>query len=104
MPVIGTFSRSRDGGWEGSIKTLSGAARARFIPNDSKENAAAPDFRVVSGYSELGAAWSRRTATADPREYLSVQLDDPGWANAISAALFPADGGQTAQLVWNRRP
>ena len=37
-----------------------------------------------------------------PRDYLSVQLDDPSFAEPIRAALFEDDEG-AAYLVWNRR-
>lgn len=38
---------------------------------------------------------------ARPREYLSVQLDDPSFPEPIRAALLEEDGA--AFLVWNRR-
>jgi uncharacterized protein (DUF736 family) len=52
----------------------------------------------------LGAAWARRGSTGEHREYLSVQLDDPGLPTSISAALFVNEDSQSANLVWNRRP
>ena len=103
MAVIGTFKRARDGGWEGTIRTLSMTAKARFVPNDNREAPSAPDYRVLCGTSDFGAAWTRRGSTGDHREYLSVQLDDPGLPNPISAALFINEDSQGANLVWNRR-
>ena len=61
----------------------------------------APDFRVYGGYAELGAAWKARSNGEEPRDYLSVQLDDPSFPEPIRAALFKEDGA--AFLVWNRR-
>jgi uncharacterized protein (DUF736 family) len=95
--------RAKDGGWEGTIRTLSVTVKARFVPNDNREGASSPDYRVVSGTSDLGAAWIRRGSTGDHREYLSVQLDDPGLPNPVSAALFINDQTQAASLVWSRR-
>jgi uncharacterized protein (DUF736 family) len=103
MAVIGTFKRSRDGGWEGTIRTLSVTAKARFVPNDNRDAVTAPDYRLLCGSSELGAAWTRRGQSGEHREYLSVQLDDPSLPNPISAALFANEDSQTANLVWNRR-
>ena len=103
MAVIGTFTRSKDGGWEGTIRTLSMTAKTRFVPNDNRETTTAPDFRVLCGTSELGAAWARRGSGGEQREYLSVQLDDPSLPAPISAALFTNDDSQSANLVWNRR-
>jgi uncharacterized protein (DUF736 family) len=81
---------------------LSAAMSARFVPNDNRESEASPHFRVLSDSSELGAAWLRRSG-ADNTEFLSVQLDDPTFERPISAALFYADNGERAHLVWNRR-
>ena len=103
MPIIGTFTRAKDGGWEGTIRTLSMTAKARFVPNDNREAASEPDYRILCGASELGAAWARRRSSGDHREYLSVQLDDPSIPNPISAALFINEDSQAANLVWNRR-
>lgn len=102
MAIIGTFSRAKTGGWEGKIRMLSAAMSARFVPNDNRESEAAPHFRLLSDCSELGAAWVRHSG-ADNTEFLSVQLDDPTFDRPISAALFYADNGERAHLVWNRR-
>ena len=103
MAVIGTFSRAKTGGWEGKIRMLSAVLPARFVPNDNRESEAAPHYRVLSEWSELGAAWVRRSGAGDS-EFLSVQLDDPTFERPISAALFYEQCGERAQLVWTRRP
>ena len=102
MAVIGTFTRARNGGWEGSIRTFTTTVKVRFVPNDDRTSDTAPHFHVVTAQCEVGAAWVRRKAER-PAEYLSVQFDDPAFERPFSAALFYADGGETAQLVWNRR-
>ncbi len=103
MAVIGTFAATKDGGWAGTIHTLTIDVRARFIPNDNRENDRAPVFRVFAGRSEIGAAWRERTSGDDSREYLSVRLDDPSLSEPISAAMFEVTDGKEAQLVWSRR-
>ena len=103
MSVIGTFTSTKDGGFEGTIRTLTIDLKARFVPNDNRSSDAAPAFRVFAGKSEIGAAWSARTDTDHPREYLSVRLDDPCLPSAIQAALFEDAERRSAQLVWNRR-
>ena len=50
---------------------------------------------------ELGAAWKARSNGEGPRDYLSVQLDDPSFPEPIRAALFEEAGA--AFLAWNRR-
>ena len=104
MSVIGTFTAAKDGGWDGSIHTLTINTKVRLVPNDNLGNENAPAFLIFAGRSELGAAWQQRTNGETPRDYLSVKLDDPSLPEAISAALFEAADGKEAQLVWSRRP
>lgn len=103
MSVIGTFRPYKDGGWIGTIRTLTINVKARFVPNDTRETEQAPVFRIYAGRSEIGAAWRQRTGGENGREYLSVRLDDPSLPEGISAAMFEAAEGKEAQLVWNRR-
>jgi uncharacterized protein (DUF736 family) len=101
MAVIGCFSRAKDGGWQGSIRTLSTTLKARFVPNDDRRGDAAPDFRILSAGCDLGAAWVRRRADGAGC-YLSVQLDDPAALHPIKAVLFYSEDKMEAELVWNR--
>lgn len=100
MATIGTFTRDKDG-YVGTIRTLSVNVKARIVPNTAKTSDGAPDFRVMAGAAELGAAWSARADGENPRDYLSVRLDDPGFPEPVHAALFEGDG--QAHLVWSRR-
>jgi len=103
MAIIGTFTPTRDGGWAGSIHTLTIDVKARFVPNDNRESERAPHFRILAGRSELGAAWRERTSGENPREYLRVRLDDPSLPEPIFAALFHGPDGAASQLLWSRR-
>lgn len=103
MAIIGTFTATKDGGWSGNIRTLTIDVKARFVPNDNRENEQAPAFRIFTGRSELGAAWRQRSNGDPPRDYLSIKLDDPALPEGISAALFEREDGKEAQLVWSRR-
>lgn len=102
MAVIGVFHPTKDGGWTGTLRSLSLDARLRFVPNDNKPNDAAPAFRIFAGEFEIGAAWRRQSAGDQPRDYLSVSLEDPAFSQPISAALFES-GPNEARLVWSRR-
>ncbi len=103
MAVIGIFTPTREGGWVGTIRTMTIDVKARLVPNDNRENDQAPAFRIFAGRAELGAAWRQKSNNEHPRDYLSVRLDDPSLREAISAAMFEASDGNEAQLVWNRR-
>jgi uncharacterized protein (DUF736 family) len=103
MSVIGSFTLANDGGWSGSIHTLTIDAKICFVPNDNRAHDSAPAFRVMAGESRIGDAWEARSGGETPKNYLRVRFDDPGLLEPISAALFPLEDGGTAQLVWNRR-
>ena len=102
MPTIGTFSATSDG-YVGTIRTLTINVKTKLVANDTKANERAPDFRVYAGGAELGAAWRERTSGDEPRDYLSVQLDDPSFAEPIRAAFFENAEDGTGVLVWTRR-
>jgi uncharacterized protein (DUF736 family) len=101
MAVIGVFAVSKAGGWEGRICTLSINVRARFTPNDNKHSQTSPDFHITAQGCQIGVAWRRRPSSPGGKSYLSVQLDDPALATPVSAALFPDEDEQSANLVWN---
>jgi uncharacterized protein (DUF736 family) len=103
MAIIGVLRASKDGGWEGSIQTLTINTKVRFVPNDNKSSERAPAYRILAGRSEIGAAWRKRSSGDNPKDYLSIELDDPSLPLPISAAGFPSDDGKDAQIVWKRR-
>jgi uncharacterized protein (DUF736 family) len=103
MSTIGMFTPSKEGGWVGTIHTLTMNTKIRLVPNDNRDNEKAPAFRVFVGKSRIGDAWDARSSTETPRDYLRVKLDDPSLNKPLSFALFPSEDGSTAQLVWNRR-
>ncbi len=100
---IGSFTLSNDGGWTGSIRTLTIDAKVRLVPNDDRTHDNAPAFRVLVGNARIGDAWDARTTGDNPKYYLRVRLDDPSLSESFTAALFPSEEGDRAQLVWNRR-
>lgn len=103
MAVIGTFTPAKDGGWVGTIRTLTIDAKVRLVPNDDRTSTKAPAFRVFVGNSRIGDAWEAKTRGSSPKEYLRVRLDDPLLPEPVAAALFPVQDGESAQLFWTRR-
>ena len=99
MPVIGTFKPDKDG-YAGTIRTLTLAAKVRIVANDQKQSPAAPDFRVLAGVVEIGAAW--RKTSEDQSSYLSVRLDDPSLVAPIRAALIEKTDDVVLRLLWRR--
>src|SRR5216684_3529012 len=76
-------------------------AKVRFAPAE-KEKGNAPDYRVLAGTAEIGAAW-KKTSEAG-RDYLSVKLDDPSFPAAIYASLVESEADKESfSLIWARR-
>ena len=100
MPVIGTFSAVKDG-YAGTIRTLMLRAQVRILANDHKVNNGAPDFRIILGATEIGAAW-RKTKQGTEKSYLRVRLDDPTWPQPVWGVLLEATDDGIIRLVWSR--
>src|SRR3546814_13506505 len=94
MSVIGTFTPVKDGGWAGTIRTLTIEVKARFVPNDNRDSERTPEFRIFAGRSELGAAWREHKSGTDPREYMSGRIDGPGLPQTVSPAMYGAPAGR----------
>lgn len=101
MPVIGTFSTVKDG-YAGSIRTLTLNGRVKIAAINRKESENAPDFRVLLGATEIGAAW-RKTKQGTEQSYLRIRLDDPSWPQPIWAVLIEATEDGILRLIWSRQ-
>ncbi len=100
MSVIGTFAATRDG-YAGRIRTLTINARVRIIANDRKTKEGAPDYRVVAGEAQIGAAW-RILKPGSDTSHLRVRLDDPALSQPIWAALIEPAADGVNLLIWRR--
>lgn len=103
--IIGTFSYDKKANsFKGDILTLSFQFSAVDITPTVKNSDKEPDYRVTArtatGHVELGAAWKRTSEKG--LEFISVSLDAPLLSAPLNAALFAAEGGKAASLVWNR--
>src|SRR6266852_4601301 len=107
MAHIGTFKRTKTG-ISRSIRTLALDAELVLIPVEKRDAESAPDYRIhlgdVDGAEvgpEVGAGWKRTGEKAG--DDISLQLDDPSFAQSIRANLFQANEAGTAfDLLWNR--
>nr|WP_087573909.1 DUF736 family protein [Sphingomonas sp. CDS-1] len=99
--IIGRLKRSKQGGWEGEIQTLTVQRHIRLVPNDDRVSDNAPSFRVMLGWQHVGDAWDRQSRSDPPRDYLRVRIDDP--LCPISGALFFDEEAGTARLMWEQR-
>jgi uncharacterized protein (DUF736 family) len=102
MAIIGTFTRTEDFKFTGSLKTLTLSSKLQFVPETNKTKDSAPDYRIFLAGIEVGAAW-QRTARDSGRDYWSVRLDDPALPAPLFANLVEAEDGKTLNLLWSRR-
>ncbi len=100
MSVIGHFVADTDG-YVGSIRTLTLHVKLRLVAIDNKTKEGGPDFRIMFGMQEVGAAWKAKTHEAEPRDYLSAMIDDPVFPEPLRGALFEDNG--KLSLVWRRK-
>ena len=97
MANIGTFT-AQNNSFNGSVRTLTLNVKVRIVPA-SKESENAPDYRIVAGNYEIGAAWKKVSKAERP--YLSVTLDDPSFPSTIYARLVEGEDG-AHNLLWSR--
>src|SRR3546814_2610681 len=71
MSVIGIFKPSKEGGWEGNLRTLGINERLRLVPNDDRSSDDAPAFRVMLGRQRIGDAWEACTQDGRSEEHTS---------------------------------
>jgi uncharacterized protein (DUF736 family) len=98
MANIGKFITTETG-FDGAIRTLSLNIKARILRVDNPSKTG-PQFRVLAGAVEIGAAWQKRSE--NDRDYLSVKLDDPSFPAPIYATLSEVEGEDGYQLIWSR--
>lgn len=98
MAIIGNFSTNGNA-ISGQVRTLTVSMKARLHPIE-RTSRDAPDFRVMAGMAEVGAAWNKVSADGEP--YISVTLDDPSFNAPINAALWPSQTEGDYDLVWSR--
>lgn len=98
MTTIGTFSASNDS-YIGNVRTLTLNVKVKIIPAD-KQSTNAPDYRILAGTFEIGAAWKKVSKAERP--YLSVTLDDPSFPTTLYARLVENDDGNSHSLIWSR--
>jgi uncharacterized protein (DUF736 family) len=99
MTTIGTFTQQNDG-FSGTVRTLTVNVKVKFVPAEKSKDSA-PDYRILAGNFEIGAAW-KKTAQGSQREYLSVTLDDPSFPSTLYARLVEGEENGDHSLIWSR--
>ena len=103
--IIGTFIYDKETDcFSGDISTVHFQFSLVEIIPAEKNGDKGPDYRLIAetahGHVELGAAWKRTSEQG--RDFISVALDAPLLEAPLNAALFLAETGVKASMVWNR--
>jgi len=97
MPTIGSFSQDDLFGQEGTLETLTLKAKVKFVPlKDRSEKQ--PDYRILAGKREIGAAWSRTSKNGGA--YLFLKLTDPSQPDPVLCNLYRSASGPA--VLWAR--
>lgn len=96
---LGTFTKTDNGTFTGTITSLTLKAKTTFRPIE-KEGEKAPDYRVTVGTVECGAGWKK--TSRQERDYISVKLDDPTFPAPIYATLSETETPGEYALIWSR--
>lgn len=101
MIDIGLFTTDSQGGYIGSLKTLTVDAELQLVPFESTHERA-PDFRVMHLGREVGGAWRRQSKNGVP--FFTVTIADPAFPCVIRACLFQPRKPKSSEwpLVWDR--
>ena len=99
---IGTFTKTDQGTFTGSIQTLTLDQKIELVPLDDKPNSKSPDFQIfrTSTHAEIGAGWNK-TSKSSGNPYINIKIDDPAFNAALWCALTKTDEGDYA-LYWTR--
>jgi len=103
MPSIGQVTLQPDGSYKGRLNTLSIRQNIELVLN-RKKNENQPDFRVMSGEVEIGAAWNRK-AISTGKDFVSLSLAAPEFGDrTLYANLGRMPGSKETKefaIIWN---
>jgi uncharacterized protein (DUF736 family) len=97
MPTIGSFSQDDLFGQEGTLETLTLKAKIKFVPLKERSQKQ-PNYRILTGKREIGAAWSRTSKKGGA--YLFLQLYDPSQPDPVVCNLYRNASGPA--VLWAR--
>ena len=103
MPAIGYVTKQSNGGFKGTLKTLTIRAEIDIVPNP-KSSDDQPDYRVLAQGVEIGAGWIK-TGRISHEEYVSLSLAAPEFGRHKLYANLGRAAGQDDDdafaVIWN---
>ena len=76
MPTIGSFRQDDLFGQEGVLETPTLKAKIKFVPLPDRSGKQ-PDYRILAGKREVGAAWSRTAKNGGEYLFLKLNRSEP---------------------------
>lgn len=95
MATIGLSIKTAHG-YRGTLRILMLSTQLTIV--EAEKRGDGPDCRVFAGQAEVGVGWKRTDQAG--RDYVSLKLDDPAFANPFNANLTEIDGEYC--LIWSR--
>lgn len=110
MSQIGKLSANGSDELTGYIATLTLNAEIVCVSTGKAGSGNMPSHRIFARKAndqdvEIGAAWEKvtRDSTNEEMRFLSINLDDPSFANPINVAAFPTRNPGEYAITWRRR-
>ena len=104
MPAIVLVTKQTNGGYSGHLATLTVKTPIEFIPIKDKGSDRQPDFRLMAGNVEVGAAWVK-TGKESKEDYVSVTITAPEFGQKKLYANLGKAAGQddpgVFAIIWN---
>ena len=103
--ALGYVTKTDNGGFQGTLATMSLKKRINIVPNGSKESDGQPDFRVFTeDRVEIGGGWNR-VGKISGNKYVSLTFAAPEFGSAKIYANLGRAAGQDDDSVmaslWN---
>jgi len=92
------FFKATNGGYAGTIETLTLKVPAEFTRVLNRTNQNAPAFEIFAGELRIGAAWERQGRNG---KYLSVSFEDPSFSSGYYN-LYPSRIENSHVLTFER--
>lgn len=103
MPAIGHMTKQADGTYQGQLATLSIRQNIHFVKK-KKASENQPDFIVLAGDIEIGAAWIKKSMSSG-KEYVSLSLAAPEFGPRTLYANLGRSAGSKDEnefaIIWN---
>lgn len=103
--ALGYVTQTDQGGFEGTLATMSLKKRIRILPNTEKQTDAQPDYRIYTeDRVEIGGGWNR-VGRNSGREYVSLTFAAPEFGPSKVYANLGRAAGQNDDdimaILWN---